>query len=222
MLQSWSPFWSPSRVNSGSSTFFTLYTTPLSSITSAHAVSDHLHADDSQLYVSFALGNSATALTDLQSCLTSVQSWMSRNKLKLNPDKTEFLLIGNKRQWSKYFSMFPIEIFDVETNPSKSALNLEVILGKTFAFGSCIFVVCVSCFHVIQDLWHIRCYLHLDNAKLLANALVCSCLDYCNLLLSSIADIDITKLQHVQNRPAHAVTSHLHLLHCCIPFIGYP
>ena len=75
---------------------FTFYTTPLSSMIFEHAISHHLYADDSQLYVSIASGDSAAALNGLQSCLASVQSWMSTNKLKLNPHKTEFLLIGNE------------------------------------------------------------------------------------------------------------------------------
>ena len=56
---------------------------------------------------------------------------MSRNKLKLNPDKTEFLLIGNERQRSKYLSMFPVELLGVETYPAKSLAILE--WSSTFA-----------------------------------------------------------------------------------------
>ena len=66
---------------------FTLYTTPLSSLVSGHAIPHHLYADDSQLYISFSSGDSAAALNGLQACLASVQSWMSTNKLKLNSDK---------------------------------------------------------------------------------------------------------------------------------------
>ena len=40
----------------------TLYTTPLSSLVSGHAIPHHLYADDSQLYVSFSSGDSAAAL----------------------------------------------------------------------------------------------------------------------------------------------------------------
>ena len=72
---------------------FTLYTSPLSSMISGLAIPHYLYADDSQLYVSFSSGDSAAALNGLQSCLASVQSWMRTNKRKLNPDKTEFLLI---------------------------------------------------------------------------------------------------------------------------------
>ena len=75
--------------------FSTLYATPLSSLILGHALPHHLYTDHSQLYVSFLSGNSAAALNGLQSCLSSAQSWMLTNKLKVNPDKTDFLFIGN-------------------------------------------------------------------------------------------------------------------------------
>ena len=75
---------------------FTLHSTPLSSMISEHDIPHHLHDDVSQLYVSFASGDSAAVLNGLQSYLASAHSWMSRNILRLNPDKTEFLLVGKK------------------------------------------------------------------------------------------------------------------------------
>ena len=185
---------------------FTLYTTPLSSLVSGHAIPHHLYADDSQLYVSFSSGDSAAALNGLQSCSASVQSWMSTNKLKLNPDKTEFLLIGNEQQWSKYISMFPMEFLGVETYPAKSARNLGVIFDKDFNFRSHTSAICSSCIYHIRDLRRIRRHLDLESAKLLANALVSSPLDYCNSLLSGIAETDLTKLQRGFNRLAGVVT----------------
>ena len=49
------------------SLFFTLYTTSLRSVNSGHAITHHLDADGSQLYVPFASGDSAAALNGLQS-----------------------------------------------------------------------------------------------------------------------------------------------------------
>ena len=107
---------------------------------------------------------------------------MSTNKLKLNPDKTEFLLIENERQQSKYLSMFIIELLCVTTNPAESARNLGVIFDTNFTFRSHISVVCNSCFYHMRDLRRIRRHLDLDSAKLLTTALVSSRLDYCNSL----------------------------------------
>ena len=58
----------------------------------------------------------------------------------------------------------------------------------------------------MRDLRHIRRHLDLDSAKLLTTALVSSRLDYCNSLLYGIADIDLTRLQRVQNQLARLVT----------------
>ena len=159
-----------------------------------HATPHHLYADDSQPYVSFAPRDSAAALNGLQSCLASVQSWMLTNKLKLNPDKTEFLLSGKERQRSKY-SYVSHWASRCQTNPAKSARNIGLIFDKKFTFRSHISAVCSSCFYHMWDLRRIRHHLDLDSAKLLATALVSSRLDYCNSLLYGIADIDLTRLQ---------------------------
>ena len=58
----------------------------------------------------------------------------------------------------------------------------------------------------------------MDGAKLLATSLVSSDLDYCNSLLYGIADTELTKLQHVQNRLAHVVTESPPLA-CCVPLL---
>ena len=202
---------------------FTLYTTPLSSMIFEHAIPHYLYADDSHLYISFASRDFIAVLNGLQSCLASVQSWMSTNKLKLNQDKTEFLLIGNERQRSKYLSIFPIKLLGVKAKAVKSTRNLGVIFDKNFTFRSHISAICNSCFYHMRDLRRIRHLLDLDSAKLLATALDSSRVDYCNSLLFGIADIDLTRLQLVQNQLARLVTKSppfTRVFHCFILFIG--
>ena len=59
---------------------------------------------------------------------------------------------------------------------------------------------------------HLRCYLDLDSAILLATALVSSRFDNCNSRLYGITDTDLTKLRRIQNQLARLVTMSLHLL----------
>ena len=187
---------------------FTFYTTPLSQVASQQGISHHFYADDSQLYVSLSSGNSAASLSSLKSCLDSVQLWMSGNKLKLNPDKTEFLLIGHERsrQRGKYLAMFPVDLLGVKTTSAKAARNSGVIFNSNFSFRSHVSAVCRSCRYHVRDLRRIRRYLRFDSAKLLAHALVSSRLDYCNSLLFGVADKEIVHLQRIQNSPARVVT----------------
>lgn len=185
---------------------FTLYTTPLSTVIQSQSISHHLYADDSQLYVSFSSSDSVSSLNSLKCCLDSVLKWMPSNKLKLNPGKTEFLLIGHEQQRKKFVSQFPISLMGVETKPSKSARNLGVVFDQNFNFRKHITQVCGSCRYHIRDLRRIRRHLTLDNAKFLACALVASRMDYCNSLYYGLAEKDIKMLQRVQDTLARLVT----------------
>ena len=177
----------------------TLYTALFSSLISGHAIPHHLYADDSQLYVSVSSGDSAAALNGLQSYLASSSPGCSTNKLQLNPDKTEFLLIGNERQWSRYLSVFPIELAAVKT------YYLGVTLDKNSTFA---YVCLRSAVHVftasgiywvfaVTLIWIAQNCLYLPSSCLLG---------YCNSLLCGIADTDLAKLQSILNRLAREVT----------------
>ena len=76
---------------------FTLYTTPLSNIISNFNVTHHLYADDTQIYLALDHRNFDSSFAELTECLTCVQNWMAGVKLKLNPEKTEFIIIGDRQ-----------------------------------------------------------------------------------------------------------------------------
>ena len=72
---------------------FSLYTTHLSLIISKHkGIKFHFDADDSQVYMHLSQKNTSSAFEKLNRCLDDVKEQMSTSKLKLNPDKTEFII----------------------------------------------------------------------------------------------------------------------------------
>ena len=78
---------------------FSLYTSPLSTLIGEHkGINFHFYADDTQLYVHLSHRNASAAFDKLNRCLQDVKEWMSASKLKFNPDKTEFILFGSKKQ----------------------------------------------------------------------------------------------------------------------------
>ena len=185
---------------------FTLYTTPLSSVIQNHNLDHHLYADNTHIYISLATSDTNRSLNQLSDCLHEISLWMTNSKLKLNADKTEFLIIGTPKQCGKLDGFFTTRILSQNITQATSAKNLGVTFDKNFNFRQHISQTCRCCFYHIRDLRRIRRYMSLPVAKTIATALVSSRLDYCNSLLHNIAIKDIIKLQHVQNCLATVVT----------------
>ena len=74
---------------------FVFYTHTVGRILRLHYLSYHIYADDIQIYITFdpnVPGDAACATFELAQCVKDINSWMIQNKLKLNPDKTEFFI----------------------------------------------------------------------------------------------------------------------------------
>ena len=165
-----------------------------------------LYADDTQVYISLTSENASSAIHELQQCLKSVQNWMAANKLKLNPDKTEFILFGHKLQREKLADIFPVDILGNQLTPTDSVRNLGIIFDSDFTFRKHVSSVVSSGFYYIRDLCRIRKHLPKAAAVTLANALVSSRLDYCNSLFYGISSGQLRRLQSVQNTLCRIVT----------------
>ena len=119
--------------------------------------------------------------------------------LKLNPSKTEFMIIGNVTQWKNVAHIFPVELLNQNFAEIDSIRNLGVAFDPVFSFKKHVSNICKSAFYLIPDLSRIRIYLNKSTAIYLANALVSSRLDYCNSLLLGCSEKYKTSLQRVQN-----------------------
>ena len=126
---------------------------------------------------------------------------MTNSKLKLNPSKTEFIIIGSKKQKEKFKELSPIVLLDHDALPKAFVRHLGFIFDCDFNFKRQISQTCKICFYHIRDFRRIRNYLSPKAAKAVACALATSHLDYCNSLLYR----DIGRLQRVQNCRARVV-----------------
>ena len=174
---------------------FILYTQPLFNLVSKHAVSHHAFADDNQLYKISTLDAIHQSIETLQNCTIDVKSWMTANKLQLNDNKTEAMIILSNRM--SVHSPLPsvIHIGDADVPFVSSVKNLAVTLDSNLSMSQHISNTCKAAYIQIRHISSIRHLLTTQATQTLVCSLVLSRLDYCN---SGCPQYLLDKLQKVQ------------------------
>ena len=160
---------------------FVIYSSKLFNIVNKHLPNVHAYADDTQLYLAFKPGNHANetaAVSSIQSCIRDLQNWMLIDKLKLNPDKTEFLILGTRQQLEKVITSHLV-VGESRICPSTKVKNLGSWFDPNLNMISHINNICSSSFYYLYNIRRIRKYLSRQSAISLIHAFIASKLDYC-------------------------------------------
>ena len=185
---------------------YTLYTAPLGGIIRKHDLQFHLYADDCQIYVSFKSGciEESAALLKMEACAKEIYAWMACKKLKLNRDKTEFLVIHAKHRPRP--PICDIKIAGIRVVSTESARNIGVMFNDVMNHEHQVQNICKVAFFHIRNLSKIRKCLTQKDTETLVHAFVTSKLDNCNSLLAELPQYLLDKVQRVQNAAARLVS----------------
>jgi len=178
---------------------YTMYTKSIGEICRRHNVLYHCYADDIQLYCA-AEGSEdlAARLSSINECIDELKSWMGCNMLKLNSEKTEFIIFASKKSPGRNITpSLPWHLRD--TNISSHVRSLGVIFDSALSFAKHIDYIFKSCNFYIINIGRIRQFLSKKTYEMLVVALVTSRLDYCNSLLNGLSQTHMLRLQRVQN-----------------------
>ena len=125
------------------------------------------------------------------------RSWMTANLLTLNSSKTEFLLIGLKKQLAK--------IHNSSLDTSHSARNLGFISDKHLTFADQITALSEACYYHIRQLRCIRPYLDSSTACTIAISFTPNLIAVYYKVFKS----QLSRLQHIQNSVARILSLNL-------------
>ena len=160
------------------------------------------------MYLAFRSDDRASqdlAVAAMEACIRDVRRWMIQDKLKINDDKTEFILIGTRAQLEKV-KIDSLVIGDsVVSSSSEPIRNLGTWFDSNFTMSTHITKICKASFFYLHNISCIRKFLSQEITETLIHALVTSRLDYCNSLLYGLPNCLISKLQRVQNTAARLI-----------------
>ena len=168
----------------------------------------HIYADDTQIYCFFKAKSPSSAdnaLVALTSCIDDVRAWMTQALLKLNEDKTEFLVLSSP-YYQENLCNISAKVGDAVITSATQCRNLGVIFDSKLDMKAHVAAVCRSAFFQLRKISSIRKYLTEEACKTLLHSFVMSRIDYCNSLLANLPKCVISKLQKVQNVAARILT----------------
>ena len=164
-------------------------------------------ADDHFMHKMFKAGDAVAeeiTINLLSDAFNSTQTWMSGMRLKLNSEKTEFLILGNTPQLNKLTTK-SIRVGDSTVERTNIVKCLGTYFDENLNFKHHVEVKCRAATTNFYKIKSIRNYLTKDSCETLVLSLVMSHLDYSNSVLVGAPDVLINKLQRIQNMCAKLV-----------------
>ena len=115
---------------------FSVYASKLFEVINTQLCHAHAYADDTQLYLSFkpdSVVGETEAGCAMEQCIRTVRAWMVADKLKINEEKTDIMLIGTHQQLTKVRTDWLLVAGTVVLSVSE-ARNLGVWFDSKFQF----------------------------------------------------------------------------------------
>ena len=91
------------------------------------------YADDTQLYFHDRASSFETRLQHPKDCISEIDRWMSSNRLLLNADKTQFILLGTRQQLAKV-QCHTVDLENVSLPVATKVTCLGVIFDSELTF----------------------------------------------------------------------------------------
>ena len=162
-------------------------------------------ADDSNGRKQFALTFQFNVLkNDIVNCLNHIVNWSNAHYMKINPDKTEILLLCPASMNNDI--VIKGVIFEGQCiRFSTEVKNVGVWLDRNLNLNKHINHIVSHCFKLLKDIGGIRKCLQQDHLERLVHAVSSSRIDYCNALFMNISKENLYKLQKTQNAAARLI-----------------
>ena len=130
---------------------------------------------------------------------------MTNNKLKLNDEKTEVLVLVPP-YFSREYPEMDIKIADATVRTTTQAKSLGVVFDRSMTLTTEIENRCRTLIFHLRRIRVIRRFITQSACEKLVHALVSSRLDYANAILAGLPKTKLKPLQSMQNIAARIVT----------------
>lgn len=178
-----------------------LFSIFIGSITSRITSPYHMYADDLQVYTQAKLVDLPKAIALLNNDLHSIVQWSKSHGLRVNPSKTQAIIIGSHKLISRIdWSNLPSIMLDgTRIKYSDTVKDLGVIFDKYLSWAPQVSEVSRKVFASIGSLRRLKNFLPIPTKITLAQSLLLPILDYADTCYINLSEELLNKLERIQN-----------------------
>ena len=157
-----------------------------------------MFADDTQITTSNS--DISVISENLNADLLNVSTWMSTNKLTLNNNKTEFMVIGSNRRLGQIKQEPSICVGGVEIKKVNVAKSLGLMIDDTLSWSAQIDKITKKVNSGLSIIRKLRDIVYYNTLIIIYKSIIQPHFDYCSQVWGCLGKVLSDKLQRLQNR----------------------
>ena len=179
----------------------------------------HTYADDVQWYLNFKHSEAATAFATANTVMDNIVSFSKNNFLKLNTDKTKYIIIGSQHSHKKLaeIQLPPLVVNGDIIERKTDVKNLGIIFDEHMFWTNYIDSIVSKAYGRLKQAYKFRNFLSIESRFNIIETYVLSLFNYGNILYQNISARLANKIQRVQNscmRFVFGLRKYDHISHC--------
>ena len=162
----------------------------------------HLYADDTQLYYSCKPEDANNTIKDINSDLDRVSKFSKINCLKLNAEKSKFIIIGSRQNLKKLkdIDLDPIKLDNNIILREYEARNLGIVFDEELSWIRHINLLIAKAYGKLRYGFRLKNFLSEASKLSLVETYILSQLNYGDIILQNLSVQLEYKVQKLQNR----------------------
>ena len=146
-----------------------------------------MYADDTQLYYHCKITDLISTISKINLDLQNILAYSNNNCLKLNSDKSNFIIIGSKHKLNKVKELMlpPITLHNDVIKRKFTVKNLGVIFDETLSWTSHVNKMISTAYFKFRNVYRFKKFLSHESKVTICESYVLCHFNYCDSVYST-------------------------------------
>ena len=162
----------------------------------------HMYADDTQLYYTCKCEDANETIDHINNDLGRVSTFSKSNCLKLNAEKSKYIIIGSRHNFKKLkdIQLNEIKIDNKTIEREYEAKNLGIVFDEELSWTRHVNLCTATAYGKLKHAYRFKNFLNENSKQKIIETYVLSQFNYGDIILQNLSEQLKNKIQKIQNR----------------------